>query len=266
MEGTMAQALILYPRSLTELARHAIQLYLQNLRAVFLIELACVVAFVVGMLPVVLITALSFVLAAMYQSPAIVFVTVVLTIVATLAATVVIVACMYYLFAAATVAVTLNLRGLKANFGQIRRHLGRTVIVQIFGTGMLQIVAIILGFALLIIPGFIAMAWFAFSSPVVVIERLAYLSALQRSRELAQGQVLRILAATLCLIIVYMLATLVGEAVLGLVFPVTVARNTMSLALMFLYTPFQSIFVVLLYFDTRIRKGELGLEEISELA
>jgi len=257
----MAQALILYPRSLTELAKHAVHLYIHNLRVILLAVLAYLIAVIVAAVAGMLILALDFGLLVMSQSQGL-FVVIgiggILLMVALMGIG------MAYVSAAAIVAITLNLRGLQANVGQIRRYLGRSVILQLIITNILQSVATWFGLVLLILPGIIAFAWFAFAEPIVVIERRAYVSALLRSRDLVRGQTLRILAAILALEVVDRLTQIIGEAVLGLALSATLALTITSITLLFLYTPFQFIFETLLYYDARVRKGELGLEEISE--
>ena len=66
---------------------------------------------------------------------------------------------------------------------------GRLVVVDL----LFALVAVV-GFLLLIVPGFVFLVWFSISGPVVKIDRLPPREALRRSRELVQGSFWRVFA------------------------------------------------------------------------
>jgi hypothetical protein len=236
------------------------------LRGLAFMLLASIGLYVGSILIPILIMVPGTMLAIAYHSVGMVIASLIVGLVGLVVALVLTTAGVSYMYAVATVAVALHLRGQRADSQQIRRYLGRPVALRALGTLLLQMLAVAVGFVLLIIPGFIAMAWFTFSLPVVVIERTAYMRALRRSRELARGHELRILGALLCVSIIQLALQVIFQGLLGLVLSVQAAQTISSFAVIFIYAPLQFIFLVLLYFDIRVRKGEIGLEEIAEFA
>ncbi len=100
-----------------------------------------------------------------------------------------------YFYAAATLAVSLHIIGLKGGVIQILRRIGGKVGIEILGTGLLQTLIICGGFILLIIPGIVWMVRYQFAQPIVILERTAYKSALKRSRDLVAGSWWRLFGA-----------------------------------------------------------------------
>jgi len=63
------------------------------------------------------------------------------------------------------------------------------IFLPLVWTWILVYVAVMVGFALLIIPGIIFLFWFALATQVVVIEGVSGFAALKRSRELMRGNI-----------------------------------------------------------------------------
>jgi hypothetical protein len=135
----------------------------------------------------------------------------------------------------------------------------------ILGAAILQGLAIGFGMLLLVIPGIIAMA-LLFAVPIVVMveDRVNVSDVMSRSASLAQGDMLRVLGATLLAFLVVFAAGL-GLGLLVDFAPGIGARPADLLIrtlLIFLY-PFPSVVATLLYFDLRIRKEGFGLDDLA---
>jgi hypothetical protein len=148
----------------------------------------------------------------------------------------------------------------------VARAFGRIITVGI--TGILQGLAIGLGFILLIIPGFFCIAWFFSAVNVVMVEGKGPMEALSRAHFLAKGSVGRILGTgILCLIIVLVVEVvirLILVAALGVVHVGgTPAALIGSLGSIFV-APLMTVAMTVMYFDLRIRKEGLDLEMMAK--
>jgi hypothetical protein len=143
------------------------------------------------------------------------------------------------------------------------------------------------GFFLLCVPGIIFAFWVAFVVPVIVVEDRYYWDAIQRSRELAAGQWMRIFVVALLTSIMSWVISAAVMAIFGLILGVQIALSPgmgqgagmatgTLMAWQIAYgliqaalTPITSLLVVLLYFDVRVRKEgydiQLLAEEMGEL-
>lgn len=250
----MTEPMLLHPMGLMEIALHSFRIYFRNLP--ILLSLA---AFLFGP-PVILIA-----LGAIFLAPESNVIAVILFVLGILG----FLAALFYFYAAATLAVSLHVIGLKAGSIQILRRLRGTVAIQLLGTGFLQGLAILGGLLLLIIPGVIFFVRFSFASPVVILERTAYARGMRRSRELVNGYWWRIFRAFLLinlgLVTVYLIIGLILSiplAVVGLswqeAFEVGIVIGE------YLVAPVAFIYPVLLYYDLRIRKEAFNIETIRE--
>jgi hypothetical protein len=153
-------------------------------------------------------------------------------------------------------------------------YLGRTVTIgaaykvgfQLFfrlvGTAILMTIFVAIGLLLLVIPGIYLLFAFMLTYQVIVFERVAGLTALKRSRELAKQNLLRILAIYVVTIVIM---TVLGAAVGLVLAPIPVLGvlgNAVVQAVMSAYMP--AAFVVL-YFDIRCRKEAFDLEHLTQV-
>jgi hypothetical protein len=178
-------------------------------------------------------------------------------------------AAFFYYYAAATLAVSLHIIGLKASFIQILRRLRVALAIQLFGTGLLWGLAVLIGSLLLVIPGIILFVRYIFASPVVVLEHTAYSSALRRSRELGRGYWWRILFAYLIGQVVIFILYIGLSIALWILFnllevPDISVQTIFDVATTLVFTPVGCIYTVLIYYDLRIRKEALNLDTIRE--
>jgi hypothetical protein len=150
--------------------------------------------------------------------------------------------------------------------GAILRALNRIVAVAI--TGVLQGIAIVVGFMLFIIPGFFCIAWFFSAVNIVMVEGKGPVEALSRGKFLAKGSVGRILGTLfLCGLLVWVVNLVLGLIVGGIFSavhitgqPVFVAAGVVSI---FIY-PLLTVATTVLYFDLRIRKEGMDLEVMAK--
>jgi len=161
--------------------------------------------------------------------------------------------------------------GLEPDLRRAYRRMWR-YFVPLLIAGLLQGLAIFLGFALLLVPGVIALVLFMFVSPVVILERRSGIDALRRSASLAKNFFWR----NLGLVAVLMLICGVAGGVLGFTLGIVKAVSEMELTMyMMLYAivmaVFQTIFLplglilnLLLYYDLRARKEAYDLDQLSQ--
>lgn len=138
--------------------------------------------------------------------------------------------------------------------------LGRLALV-----GTLQTLVILIGLALCVVPGVIALLWFMFAPPVVMLEGLGGIQALKRSKQLAQGHLGRnFLVLLVTMIIGGVVGGLIG-GIFGLLGMVqSFAYRLVLVAVQTLITPFSIIAMILLYYDLRVRKEAYDPRALAE--
>jgi hypothetical protein len=147
--------------------------------------------------------------------------------------------------------------------GALRQVRGKVWII--LGAAILQGLAIGFGMLLLIIPGIIAMALlFAVLIVVMVEDRVNVSDVMSRSASLAQGDMLRVLGATVLSVLIVAAAG-AGLGLLVAFAPGIEARQADLLirTLSIFVFPFTSVVATLLYFDLRIRKEGFGLDDLA---
>ena len=158
--------------------------------------------------------------------------------------------------------------GREVSVSDAVRH-GASRWLSIWGAGIIQWLFISLGFLLLIVPAFIFYAW-TFAMPIVVmLEGAGAGDSFTRSRQLARGDVLRILGVVglttlivyiLVFAIAFMLAALAGG--IGESGESRVADAASSVVSIFVF-PVLYVVSTLLYYDLRIRKEGFDLEMMA---
>jgi hypothetical protein len=185
---------------------------------------------------------------------------------------------------AVTRAVTDVALGRAANIGSVLREtfarylplLGFIAIV--FGLFLVWVVVLVIGLVLLVLPGlavlcggvYLAVRW-SLSVVAMMAEDIGPIKGMARSWNLVKGQWWRTLGI---LFIVGIMQTIIGYA-LGFLFGIMAAVVTTgdlrlgvvavgSAVLGALITPIVTIAIVLLYFDLRVRKEGLDLDQLAQ--
>jgi hypothetical protein len=140
---------------------------------------------------------------------------------------------------------------------------------SILWISILSVLAVLLGFVLLIVPGVIVFVRLFFGSTVFVIEGRKGSKALGRSWGLAKGHFWKVLGtvvlATIMAGVVQAILAIPGEAAFAAIGPAGWPLYAIGLSLAAILTaPFTTLIAVLLYFDLRIRKEAFDLEVMAQ--
>jgi hypothetical protein len=148
--------------------------------------------------------------------------------------------------------------GQETSIGRSYAH-AKSVLLPLLGTWFLQMLAIMGGFILLIIPGFLCMYWFFLSTHTVVIGGESGRDALSRSKKLMKGAFGTAVALGLVLAVIqwgisggaYLIpqrhAATIAQAVLG------------SVAFIF-----STVAIVVFYFSCRCKHENFDLQLLAE--
>jgi hypothetical protein len=139
--------------------------------------------------------------------------------------------------------------------------------VKMLTASLLQILFILLGFLLFIIPGIIAMLWFMFTPCVVALEGLGGFAALKRSKTLGRGYYWRNLGVSLLLVIICAVLGGIIGGIFGALFPGmlgTFWHRLLLVTVQSLSTPLSLTAIVLLYYDLRVRKEAYDAAALAE--
>lgn len=129
-------------------------------------------------------------------------------------------------------------------------------------TSILEAIAIVIGLVLFVAPGLIALAAFAVSLPVCVVERDGPIGSLSRSAELTRGYWWPILGVAISILIVNGVVGLSIRAALpGAALPVNIANWAWNVFV----TAFSSVYAANLYHDLRAVKEGIGIQEIASV-
>lgn|SRR5262249_19747301 len=130
---------------------------------------------------------------------------------------------------------------------------------------LLQTLCWVIGFVLCVVPGVIAMLWFMFMPPAVMLEGLGGTKALQRSKQLAKGYLGRnFLVLVLIVIIGGAIGGILGGILGMLGLTETFIFRFAILAVQTLIAPFSIIGMILLYYDLRVRKEAYDAAALAE--
>jgi len=173
-----------------------------------------------------------------------------------------------FAFGAMTVAVSDICLGNPPSFRRsYARVLGKLVLLLLL-TNLLQMLAIAVGFVLLVIPGLVAMLWFMLSSSIVVLEGRSGVAALKRSKQLGDGSHWRNAGLLLVLFIVTAAIGGVIGGVFGGLFPGLLEhwtfRTVQAVVQQGLAMPVTLIALVLIYYDRRVRKEGYDAKALAE--
>jgi hypothetical protein len=163
--------------------------------------------------------------------------------------------------AAITLAIGETYLGRPVSFGGCLRS-GVSVFVPLMGTSLLGGLGVMIGFILLVIPGiYLLLAWILILQ-VAVLERRFGFGALQRSRELMRGNLLRGFGVLFIGTLIVSVLSGVLRLALGYIPLVGPIGSGLAQAAGAAYT---TAVMVLLYFDIRCRKEALDVELLAQL-
>lgn len=171
-----------------------------------------------------------------------------------------------FAIAAITLIISDLCLGHSASIIRVYKRVG-ALVLKLLGTNLLQMLAIMIGFVLLIIPGFIAVVWFMFSSTIVVLEGISGVDALKRSRDLGATKHWRNIGVLLILMVVVGAFGGIVGGIMGAIAPREVGGMGFQMVitvLQLLAMPISLIAIVLLYYDLRVRKEAYNLEALAE--
>jgi hypothetical protein len=151
--------------------------------------------------------------------------------------------------------------------GAVFRALGGNA-SKVISASIMSGLMVLIGFILLIVPGFIVLSWTMVAVPVAAIEGFSNRSAISRSRELARGRMGHVLG-TMLLAWVIVVALMLGLAlVLGMLFALVGLpdrlTDMLSELVMVPLFPLVGVAVTLLYYDLRVRSEGADLEAMME--
>ena len=171
-----------------------------------------------------------------------------------------------FAIAAITLIISDLCLGHSASIIRVYKRVG-ALVLKLLGTNLLQMLAIMIGFVLLVIPGFIAVVWFMFSSTIVVLEGISGVDALKRSRDLGATKHWRNIGVLLILMVVVGAFGGIVGGIMGAIAPREVGGMGFQMVitvLQLLAMPISLIAIVLLYYDLRVRKEAYNLEALAE--
>jgi hypothetical protein len=166
----------------------------------------------------------------------------------------------------ATAATTLLACSLLIGGPTTAQEIGRAVwrgpVIPLIATVLVAGLAVGLGLTLFIVPGLVLFAWLLLAPTVVIIEGGGLNDAFRRSRELSRGFYIRNL---LLGIVAIVLPLLVSNTVLELLSSgnaqgAALIGNALFAAL----SPFESVLLLLLYIDMRVRKEQLDADGLAQ--
>lgn len=157
--------------------------------------------------------------------------------------------------------------GNKVSLARYFKRAFGAILGKLLATNLLQTIVIMVGFVLLIIPGFLFTVWFMFSGSIVVLEEKWGTEALKRSRMLGKGYYMRNLGVLLVLlIIVVVIAGTLGGVVGGVLLPDVKGYGFIVFESLVgvVTTPLGIITFILMYYDLRVRKEAFNSEVLAE--
>ena len=130
------------------------------------------------------------------------------------------------------------------------------------GASFLMLLAMAVGFALLVVPGFVALAMFFVASPVVVIERAGPLAALARSRQLTKGARWKCLGAIgLTYLTLFVSAAVLGGT--GAALGGLIGYQLGSIPPSIVFSAFIAVLTTVVYRDLRRAKEGVGADVLA---
>ena len=164
------------------------------------------------------------------------------------------------IMAAITHAVSESYLSRSVTFGSALRFALR-IVLPLLGTWILASLIVMVGFALLIIPGLILLLGFAVLTPLMVTEGVFGFAAMERSWALMKGNMLRALGLFLVTGILSSVLTAGMDLVAGFV---PFVGSIVAAVVQGAANAFGVAALVVLYFDIRCRKEAFDLEHLAQ--
>lgn len=117
---------------------------------------------------------------------------------------------------------------------------------------LLQTLAVVVGFVLLIIPGLLVLTWWAVAIPAVVVDRPGVIGAFGRSVDLVRGNAWRVFWLGFLMLLIVIVAAIVVGLAFGLVDVGRVGDVIPSAVT----APFSAVGYAVLYFELRRMKAD----------
>ena len=156
-----------------------------------------------------------------------------------------------------------DMRGKAVNIGE-SFNVGIGRLVPILGLTILEGLGIMVGFMLLVVPGFILVAMWFVAVPVCIVERSGPWQSMVRSGELTKGHRWKIFGTVILLYLVSGIVGYILTNVLGAVAG-TVAATIVSLIWNGIWGAFFAVFVVVTYYELRVAKEGIDIEQIASV-
>jgi len=156
-----------------------------------------------------------------------------------------------------------DMRGRPAGLGEsLTKGLARFVPILLLAICMGT--CFILGFALLIVPGFILLTMWAVAAPACVVERLGPLQSMGRSRELTKGCRWKVFGIIILLALV---SGTIGNVLEKVLTPM--AGNIVGLSAIWIwnavYGTYSAIVTAVMYHDLRVAKEGIDIEQMAAI-
>ena len=134
------------------------------------------------------------------------------------------------------------------------------VLLNLVLAGLLVALATVVGFVLLIVPGLLALTFFAVVAPAVVLERAGATEALGRSIELVRGNAWRVFGVIVVLFLIELIANSVIRAAADSAADSFVVYAGAALVVSLLVAPLRALAAAVLYFELKALQGEPVLD------
>ena len=134
------------------------------------------------------------------------------------------------------------------------------VLLNLVLAGLLVALATVVGFVLLIVPGLLALTFFAVVAPAVVLERAGATDALARSVELVRGNAWRVFGVIVVLFLIELIANSVIRAAANSAADSFVVYAGAALVVSLLVAPLRALAAAVLYFELKALHGEPVLD------
>ncbi len=164
------------------------------------------------------------------------------------------------IMAAITHAVSESYLSRSVTFGSALRFALR-IVLPLLGTWILASLIVMVGFALLIIPGLILLLGFAVLTPLMVTEGVFGFAAMERSWALMKGNMLRALGLMIVTGILSGALTAGVDLIAGFI---PIVGSVVAGAVQGAANAFWTAALVVLYFDIRCRKEAFDLEHLAQ--
>ena len=139
---------------------------------------------------------------------------------------------------------------------------GMSRIGVLFAAAILMSLGVVLGLALLIIPGIILYCLWSVTIPVCAVEKLGPLKAMKRSGELTKGYRLRIFGLILIMFGIALAVGFLAGLVIILVLNNLVAAIVIRSIMFIIPQAFSNVMISIIYYDLRVAKEGVSLNKL----